>query len=851
LEDREGNLWFATNGGGVSRYDGQNFVTITTKDGLASNFVTSILEDSKGKLWFGTYWGGVSRYDGQKFITFNKEDGLTDNRVTSIAEDKDGNIWFGTYWGGVSRYDGQSFTNLTAKDGLADNRITSILTDREGKIWFGTYSGGVNLYDGTSFSTFTIEDGLADNRVASILEDREGNLWFGTYSGVTRYDRGSIATYSMRDGLAHNDVRSIAKDGDGRLWFGTADGISQYDGIRFLTLTTEDGLAHNDVRSVLWDSKGNLWIGTYGKGASRYDGQGFMNFTKEDGLAGDDVWVISEDSKGNIWFGTYDGASRYDGSNFVTFTAKDGLAHNHVRSIIEDKEGNLWFGTISGASRYDGNSFVTFTAENGLPHNHVWSIIKDRENNLWFATRGGVSRYDGQSFQTITVKDGLPCKNVRSILEDKEGCLWFGTNGGGVCKYDGMSFQDFTTRDGLAHDTVRQIIQDKSGNLWFATSNQVTKYIPSLHKVKPRVRVTHAIVDEIYENPSNVESSSTRVTFEYRGLSFKTKFDGMKYIYRLEGKDTNWNRATHERRASYEDLMHGEYVFQVKAIDKDLNYSDAVQVNLKIIPDPRNYRIAQLEERILQHEREEMKRVYQELENARQIQMSLLPGKPPEIQGFEIAGISLPAKEVSGDFYDYLRLGEDIGIAMADVSGKSLKAAMVATMVNGMLHSEIKGQRDLWYSPGKILMELNFSLKPRLIGMMFTTMSLAILRSEEKRLLVSNAGMPYPIVKRGGKLWELEVAGFPLGIMNNAEYSELIVDLEAGDLVIFCSDGVIEAISESGELYRSKRLVETLQKADMNFSAQDMVDHILNDVRSFVGDTDPYDDITIVVLRCN
>jgi sigma-B regulation protein RsbU (phosphoserine phosphatase) len=302
---------------------------------------------------------------------------------------------------------------------------------------------------------------------------------------------------------------------------------------------------------------------------------------------------------------------------------------------------------------------------------------------------------------------------------------------------------------------------------------------------------------------------------------------------------------------SYEGLEIGEYVFQVKAIDRDLNYSDAAQVKLNVIPDPRNHKIAQLEEQIRERERAEMERMHGELEDARQIQRSLLPEKTPILEGFEIAATSLPAREVSGDFYDYLWLEKDLGIVLADVSGKSVRAAMVAAMANGMLHVGISGRRDIWNSPGEILKELNVALQPRLIREMFTSMSLSILQAAERRLIFSNAGMPYPIIKRGEKVWELKVNGLPLGIVGFAEYSELGIDLESEDLVVFCSDGIIEAANEEGEMYETDRLLEVMQRADPGISAQEMMDWILKDVTAFAGGDEPSDDITIIVLRCN
>ena len=129
-------------------------------------------------------------------------------------------------------------------------------------------------------------------------------------------------------------------------------------------------------------------------------------------------------------------------------------------------------------------------------------------------------------------------------------------------------------------------------------------------------------------------------------------------------------------------------------------------------------------------------------------------------------------------------------------------------------------------------------------------MSLGIICPHERKLKFSNAGMPYPIVKRGKKVWELEVVGMPLGLMEGAEYEDLSAEMKGGDLVVFYSDGVIEATDETGEMYQTERLLELVQQASPDLSAQEMVDLIVGDVAAFVGDEETSDDITIVVIVC-
>ncbi len=487
VQDKSGNIWFGTYGGGVSKYDGKFFTHFTEAQGLSNNYVTSILEDKSGNIWFGTDGGGVSQLsgDGKFFTHFTKAQGFSNNYVWSILEDKSGNLWFGTGGEGVFRLsrDGISFTQFTKAQGLPHNDIWSILEDKSGNLWFGT-SGGVSKYDGTSFTHFTEVQGLSKNIVRCILEDKSGNLWFGTKGGgVSRLSRdGKFFThFTKAQGLPHNDIWSILEDKSGNLWLSTeGGGVSRLsrDGKFFTHFTEAQGLSNNEVWSILEDKSGNLWFGTYLGGVSQLsrDGASFKHFTKAQGVSNDNVLSILEDKSGNLWFGIEGGGvSRLsrDGTSFTHFTEAQGLSNNVVWSILEDKSGNLWFGTWGGGvSKYDGTSFIHFTEKEGLSNNYVRSILEDKSGNLWFGTGGGgVSRLsrDGKSFTHFTEAQGLSNNIVHSILEDKSGNIWFGTYGGGVSKYDGKFFTHFTEAQGISNNEVKSILEDKSGNIWFGT----------------------------------------------------------------------------------------------------------------------------------------------------------------------------------------------------------------------------------------------------------------------------------------------------------------------------------------------------------------------------------------------
>ena len=483
LEDKSGNLWFGSEGGGVSMYNGKSFTHYTEKEGLSSNMVYAILEDKSGNLWFGTYGGGVSMYNGKSFTHFTEKEGLNNNAVWSMLEDKSGNLWFGTWGRGVSMYNGKSFTHYTEKEGLPNNIVLSMVEDKSGNLWFGTYGGGVSMYNGKSFTHFTEKEGLSNNIVFSILEDESGNLWFGTNGGgVSMYNGKFFTHFTEKEGLSNNYVMSILEDRIGNLWFGTygggvsmleLSGAEGYNGKSFTHFTEKEGLSNNIVRSILEDRSGNLWFGTYGGGVSMYNGKPFTHFTEKEGLSNNIVRSIQEDRIGNLWFGTYGGGvSMYNGKSFTHFTVKEGLLNNIVSSIMVDKGGNLWFGSDGGGvSMYNGKSFTYFTEKEGLSNNNVFSILEDESGNLWFGTDGGgVSMYNGKFFTHFTEKEGLSNKYVMSILEDRSGNLWFGTYGGGVNMYNGKSFTYFTEKEGLSNNVVNSILEDKNGNLWFGTN---------------------------------------------------------------------------------------------------------------------------------------------------------------------------------------------------------------------------------------------------------------------------------------------------------------------------------------------------------------------------------------------
>lgn len=172
LQDKAGNIWFCSwNRGGVWRYDGERFTNFlpdtgqqqtlpftgaaATQASISDDMVYSVMQDRSGNLWFATRRHGACRYDGKGFTSFREPAGFVSRGVYSIVEDLEGALWLTTNDFGVWRYDGTAFRAYTTRDGLVNNSVFSVLADRSGNLWFGTRAFGLSRFDGKTFTTFS------------------------------------------------------------------------------------------------------------------------------------------------------------------------------------------------------------------------------------------------------------------------------------------------------------------------------------------------------------------------------------------------------------------------------------------------------------------------------------------------------------------------------------------------------------------------------------------------------------------------------------------------------------------------------------------------------------------------
>lgn len=234
-----------------------------------------------------------------------------------------------------------------------------------------------------------------------------------------------------------------------------------------------------------------------------------------------------------------------------------------------------------------------------------------------------------------------------------------------------------------------------------------------------------------------------------------------------------------------------------------------------------------------------------ELEEARTLQLSLLPNAPLRAGSAEFCSRFKAAAAVGGDFLDYFHLSDRrMGIYVGDVVGKGLSAAMYAALTVGTL----RGIHKTGCPPMTVLSTLNRRLRTRAVLGRYSAVQYAVYDPETRELLYSNAGLPRPIHFSGGACCEVGQGGLPSGLFDEAQYEQYSVTLAPGDAVLFLTDGLIEAHDPAREEFGSSRVMDICRE-HLNASADDLLARLFSAVENFSGNGSPQDDITAALLR--
>lgn len=373
--DRLGQVWISSRGlhrvapSGEVRY-------FSSTNGLTYDALRFTYQDREGNHWVGTSGGGLMRFKPRSFTTYGQESGLGERNVKAVLEEAPGRILFGTYGRGLFGWEAGRITELDGNRELASPWVQSLLRDRDGHLWVGGYAGAPEA-DCLTEVTPTGRRGFSSRQtggtsIQALFQDSQGRVWIGGGQTVSVFAAGQFTVQAPASGVRLNDVRCFAESpADGSIWAGGRDGLSRFAAGQWQELRFGNARPLLDIACLHFEPGGALWIGSVGSGLLRWKAGQLSSISESQGLPDDRISCILEDDLGFWWLGSKRGVIRVavaelnraaDGAlarlTCQTFNLSDGLASVECtmgfQSVgLKDSQGRLWFATLKGAAVVD------------------------------------------------------------------------------------------------------------------------------------------------------------------------------------------------------------------------------------------------------------------------------------------------------------------------------------------------------------------------------------------------------------------------------------------------------------------------------------------------------------------
>ncbi len=840
--------------------------------------VVSIRHDHDYRYWLGTFNKGLINYDTKdstyySYPIINQRKNNNDYfAINKVIKDQNNNIYF-TSNKGLYFFNTESNTivgtnsNLLNPTALHSDNLYYLIQDIAGSIWITGNGLGLAKYDITKskFHAFNSanSDGLPSGWVNAVIENTNKDILLGISTGIiTEFNKKDESFTNIKVGIS-SPINDFLIDHKKQILIGAGNGIYK--------LNINNWAIKKLNIDVDFESTG--------------------------------LYKLFEDSENNFWVGTNNGLYIFD-SNFKQLSKIDfealGIGNNfsnQVHIIVEDNIKNVWIGSDYGLFRYNllDKKFtrIGFSTDSkkSLNSQDINTLYVGKNNKIWIGTWiGGLNCYDLKTatIESYTKKDGLNSYAVQGILGDEEnGALWLSTfNGISRFNLKDKSFNNFGVEDGISSSQFSdgKAIKTSDGELIFGGSNGFTMFKPGEiinNLLPPKVLITDfklfnesvkpgensPLKKPIYQTKKfTLNYDDNDIEFDYLAAHYVNPKKN-QYAYKLENYEDDWRYVGNQRAAIYPNLPPGKYIFHLKASNNNDVWNEAgISVEFEILPPwwktwwaytiyifafvgilggARKFELDRRKEKenkkFLQLEN---KRKTKELEEARQLQLSMLPKAIPQLPHLDIAVYMKTATEVGGDYYDFnVGLDGTLTVAIGDATGHGMKAGTIVSMTKALFAS----------GSSKLDMQTFFShssdaLKEIELGRLM--MAFMMLKIKSNTLQICNAGMPPLFIYRNNtnEVEEIMLKGMPLGAMKNFPYEIRETEVSAGDTLLLFSDGLPELKNGNEELFGYNRVNETF-KSVAEKQPEEIISYLKEEGSRWVNDKEPDDDVTFVVIK--
>ncbi|BCS31701.1 histidine kinase [Luteitalea sp. TBR-22] len=586
---REGAALFATIAHGTQTHRDGRFASVIAAGVLpSSSFVVALADTGDGSLWLGTRDAGLLRVSGTRAVRYTE--GLPDSKINCLLASPDGSVWIGTDRG-MARWSGAAITQDGVPMALRRVAVLSLTRDRDGNLWVAAGTQGLLRLAADGSVQSATDAGWSGGHVAATFEDRDGNLWIGTDRGLERWRAPMFTTYTPAHGLPADPSGPIHADSDGRVWFGPATGGLYWLRDGRVSAVTAPGLRGDVVYSIHGEGT-EIWVGWQRGGLMRLrvgsdEAIAIDRITQRDGLAQDSVFAVHRTRSGATWAGTLSaGATLVTQGRLVTYDTRSGLPSNTVASLLEARDGTMWFGTPNGVAARSPGGWRTFTTADGLPSNDIITLFEDRRGTLWVGTTKGLAVIRAGKALVVDGNDRALRGPILGLAEDGRGWLWMHAADEILrvrrqALLDNAVLPGDVRRLGIADglpglDAIKRhrvLTQDDKGRIWMALTGGLSMTDPAradgrtLPSATQIAQLTADGVSVPTDGPIRL-APSRRIALGYAGLSLSVP-ERVRFRYRLDGFDRDWNEPTAERQVVFTNLPPGSYRFRLVASNSD------------------------------------------------------------------------------------------------------------------------------------------------------------------------------------------------------------------------------------------------------------------------------------------
>ncbi len=593
IQDKQNNIWFATNGEGIYYFSNKHLYLIDTENGLSDLHVRTLALAANGDVLAATDQGiNVCRLvNGKATVNvIGPKNGLPDYYVTTITPAGNNTFWIGLQEKGFCLYDHSSGKITIPTTALSWNygQVNDLLVSQK-TLWVATDENGLLKQAVMNAPAEMINSAAGpQNKINNLLQDNEGNIWMSTATELTAITGNKLHLLPVYSPEVFETIHASLCDYQNNIWISTNAALIKYSFVNgrytekkysFSSLNSK-----TDITSLYQDINHTIWIGTMGKGIILFNPQTGQSRSLGENPLLQNASILAITGRGNtVCAGGLEGVAMIfniteknktitEKYSFTNYNDIENVGNNYIYSIYKDSRGRIWFGTDGkGITVLDKGKLTTYNKTNGLRDDHIYSFTEDKNGNIWFNTEGaGIYSFNGKTFTNYTDADGISDLKITALKTGPLGnIILVNKKGLDILNLERGTFSYINNKQGIGsvNTDMGSVTQDTAGNIVLSTLQGIVMYTPvenAVDRPKTIIESVQLFLTDVDKNVSgNFKHDQNSFQFNFTGLYY-TSPDEVHYQYKLDGLDTGWI-LTRDRNVTFPKLQPGTYKFHVRS----------------------------------------------------------------------------------------------------------------------------------------------------------------------------------------------------------------------------------------------------------------------------------------------